>query len=266
MRRHFDPNVVGANLLHPVMHDIAGQFRAVTFAAEMAEIHVTEVGRHDLFSRIGGRVVGQVAVTPQDSLLETPGPVGTVLKHFDIVVGLQNEHVGGPDSFKNQAVGMAQIGQKTDVAGNRAQQETDRILRVVRDGKGFDHDVANFKSRAGGEKPAGQADFELIFDSLLRGAVAKNGDLQLGTQRGETLNVIGVLVGDEDAIQFFGRTPDGGEALANLAQAEAGVNQEAGLVGLEVGAVPRRTTAQNRQANRHGFTLNTQNCRGNVFA
>ena len=68
---------------------------------------------------------------------------------------------------------------------------------------------------------------------------------------GQTLHVIRVLVRDENPGQVFRRPANGSEALANLTQAEARVNQDAGLVGFHVGAVAGGTAAEDGQANRH---------------
>ena len=61
-----------------------------------------------------------------------------------------------------------------------------------------------------------------------------------------------MLVRDQDALQILRRAADPGQTLADLTQAEPRVDQHAGLVGLQVGAIPGGTAAQNRQADRHG--------------
>jgi len=51
--------------------------------------------------------------------------------------------------------------------------------------------------------------------------------------------VVGVLVGDEDAVELVDSSFDGGEAGEGFALAEAGVHEEAGALGLEQGDVAR---------------------------
>jgi len=75
--------------------------------------------------------------------------------------------------------------------------------------------------------------------------------MQFFAESGQALHMIRVLVRDENSGKVLGRAPDGGEALANLAQAEARVDQDAGLLGFHVGAVAGGTAAEDGQANRH---------------
>ncbi len=74
----------------------------------------------------------------QDALLKAPWPRGAILEHFDIVVRLQHEGMGGSDPFEHQARRVAKVGQEPDVPGGGAKEETDRVLCVVRDAEGFD--------------------------------------------------------------------------------------------------------------------------------
>ncbi len=55
----------------------------------------------------------------------------------------------------------------------------------------------------------------------------------------EAVAVVGVLVGDEDAVDAVDSSFDGGEAGEGFAFAEAGVHEEAGALGLEQGDVAR---------------------------
>lgn len=55
--------------------------------------------------------------------------------------------------------------------------------------------------------------------------------------------MVAVLVRDEDAREVFRGAADGGEALANLAGAESGVDKDAGFIGLHVGAIAGGTAA-----------------------
>ena len=74
----------------------------------------------------------------------------------------------------------------------------------------------------------------LILDGFLGWPIAIDGNVELSVERGQALDVIGMLVRDENRGEVFGRPPDSGQALADLAQAEARVNEHAGLVGFHV--------------------------------
>ena len=52
------------------------------------------------------------------------------------MIGFKHEDIGRTDAFEHQFRHVAEIGGKTDVAGGGAQQITDGILSVVRDGEG----------------------------------------------------------------------------------------------------------------------------------
>ena len=80
---------------------------------------------------------------------------------------------------------VAEVGGKADVAGGRAQQITDRILRIMRNGKGVHEQVADFKARASLEQPAIEFCFHLEFNRFLRVAVAINRDVQFGGNAGQ---------------------------------------------------------------------------------
>ncbi len=64
--------------------------------------------------------------------------------------------------------------------------------------------------------------------------------------------MIGMLVRDQNTGKILRHPPDGGQPLADLAQAEARVNQDARFVGFDVRAIAARATAEDRQTNRHG--------------
>src|ERR1017187_586976 len=103
---------------------------------------------------------------------------------------------------------------KPKSAGGGAQQISDGILRVVRDGKGFDAHVADFKTRAALEQPPvnfgfpGVGGFEgeigflapFVFESpdggVLRGAVAIDGDVKFVRDAKDAADVVGMFVRD----------------------------------------------------------------------
>ena len=75
----------------------------------------------------------------------------------------------------------------------------------------------------------------------------------LSPSASQALDMVAVLVGDEDAGEIFRGAADGGEALADLAEAEARIDQDAGFVGLHVGAIAGGAAAENGQSNRHSL-------------
>ena len=135
----------------------------------------------------------------------------------------------------------------------------------MRNGEGVHFDLADFKGRAGFKQPNLETRLQDGLDGFAREAVAINGQAQLHGDRNETLNVVAVLVRDENARERFGRTIDRGEALADLAATEPGVDEEARLSGFEIRAIAGGTAAENREGNCHAPTLEVWRKCGNDF-
>ena len=244
--------VGGADFLEAVVDDFVGEFGAVAVAAEVAEVDVAEVGVHDLFGDVRGGVVGEMAVAAEDALLDAPRALGVVLEQFEVVVGFEDKGVGGADAFEDELGGVPQVGQEADVSGRRMEKKSNRIVGVVRHAEGVHGQVADLEGGAGGEEAEVQARGGLGLDDFLGEAVAVDGNLVLGAEDGEALDVVAVLVGDEDAGEGFRGAVEGEEALANLASAEAGINEDAGVVGFEIGAVAGGTAAEDGELDGHG--------------
>ena len=202
---------------------------------------MAQVGRHDLFDGLGSGFVGEVTVPAEDALFKAPGPMRGILQHLDIVIGFEEEHVGATDSFEHELGGVAQVGQKTNVAPGGLEQVTDRVLSVVRNAEALDGDVTDVETPPSGEQAAIELELKGVFQRLLRGAVAEDRDAEFPVQLDQTLHVIGVFVGDE---VLRGAT-NGGQALADLAQAKARIDQNAGFVGFQIGAIAGGTAAEN---------------------
>src|ERR1043165_164624 len=77
--------------------------------------------------------------------------------------------------------------------------------------------------------------------------------------------MIAMFVGDENSAEAFGRAAYRGEALSDLTDAEAGVNEHARFVGLDIRAVTIGTAAENRQMNSHSATVSNGNTAATLF-
>lgn len=141
----------GADLLEAAGHDVAGEAGLVALAAEVGEVEVFELGGHDLGGGVGGGFVGEMAVAAEDALLQAPG-TAAFLEELDVVVGLEHEDVGGANAVENEFGDVAEVGGEGDVAGGGAQEETNGVLSIVRDGKGFDGKIGKIKAVAGIEE------------------------------------------------------------------------------------------------------------------
>src|SRR2546423_4585702 len=89
------------------------------------------------------------------------------------------------------------------------------------------------------------------FNGFFGQPVAINWNIQFSGQACETLNVISVLVRDEDSSEVLDRAPHREEALANLAPAQAGVDEQTRLLSFDISAVAAGPAAQNRDLHSH---------------
>jgi len=121
LRGHRELYMRGAYFLHLPGHHRKREIRAVAFAAQMSEIQVAQFRAHYLFSRLSSGFVGKMSMPAQDALLQTPRPMWTILKHFNVVIGFQNQHVRGANPLQNQLGRMAQIRKKTNITAGGAQ-------------------------------------------------------------------------------------------------------------------------------------------------
>ena len=75
-------NVGCADMVELFGHDVMRQFGSIAFAAQMGEIEMAQIGRHDLRGGFGGGFVGEMAVAAEDALLEAPGAARAFLHIF----------------------------------------------------------------------------------------------------------------------------------------------------------------------------------------
>lgn len=202
------------------MNGIKCELGPIAFAAEVAQVEMAQVGRHNLLGGIGGAFIGEMAVPAQDALLEAPGTMRAILKHFDVMIGFQQQDVRAAHPFKHQFRGMAEVRQHSNVTGPRLYQESYGIVGVMRHRKSLHDQVAEFEAVARREKPANEFGLELALERVLRRAIAINGDLELLGQSDQPLDVVVMLVRDQHTGQVFRRAANRCEALPNLFQRE----------------------------------------------
>ena len=255
LRSGLDSDVVRAHFLEAFTHGVDRTFGLIAIAAQVAEIQMAQPSGDDLLNNPRGVLVREMAVPAQDALLDAPRPLGVFLKELQVVVGFQQQHVRGADAFHDEFCGVAEVGQKANVSRARADQEPNRIVCVMRDGESVHDDVSHFKRRASAEDPAIESGIELVLNGLLGETVAEDWNLKFRAQGCQTLNVITVFMGDENATQQLRRSPDGGKPLSDLTSAQTGVDEQPRLVGFEVSAIARGAATQDRQFDWHAPTL-----------
>jgi len=259
--------VISADLPEALTDRAMGELRPVTVTAQVPEIQTPQFIRDDLLSDFGGSDIGEMTVAAEDALFDAPGAPGVFLEQLQVMIGLQQENIRRADAFDDQLRGIAEVGQKTEVARPRPQEKTDGIARVVWNGKSIDANVTYLKRRAGAENAAvAEFGMELIFHRLLGVPVAVNRNLEFCAQRCQALHMIAVFVCYEDAVETFWCAANSKEAIADLPPTEAGIDEQTGFFGFQISAIARRTTAQNREFDCHAPTLVPGNYQGKSFA
>lgn len=185
------------------------EFRAVAVTAQMPEIKMFEVRGDNFAGELCGGVVGKVAVSADDALLDAPWTARIVLQHLQIVIRFQHEHVGPTHTFHDESCRVAKVREKTDVRAVGAKKKANRIVGVVRHVKRVDDDGAQIETRPGFKQSKVALDSELQSNGVASLPVTVNREFQFGSQSGKPLDVIGMFVRDENAIQAFGRASDG---------------------------------------------------------
>jgi len=262
-----------ADVMELLGHDVLREFGLVAFAAQVGEVKIFQFRRHDLRGGLGGGDVREMAVASEDALLERPRAARAILQHLHVVVGFEDEDVRGADAIQHEPGRVAEVGGETEVAGGRADQKSDRILCVVRDGKGFDEHVGDLKARAGGEQLPVDFGFErvgrferevgflapFVFECpdgcVLSLAIAIDGDLKFIGESEQSCDVVGMFVGDQNGGEIFRCFANAGETHSDLARGKSGVNQDAAIFSFDVGAIAGRAAAEDGEFDGHRLKL-----------
>ena len=150
----------GADVEKLFGHDVLSGFGGIAFAAKVRQIKLPQSCGHDMRDGLGGGDVGNVAVAAEDALFERPRAARTVLQHLHVVVGFEDEDVRMANAFEDQLGDVTKVGGKADIACTGVEDESNWILRVVREGKSLDVHIADFKACAGFEQPPVNFGFE----------------------------------------------------------------------------------------------------------
>ena len=121
----------------------------------------------------------------------------------------------------------------------------------MRNGKRFDDDIANLKTRAGLKQVAVEFCFKAEFKSVFRIAIAIDRNVQFRGDAFESADVVAVFVRDEDGGQVFRRAADGGKALTDLTRRKASIHEHAAIFRFHVGTIAGGTAAQNSKFDGH---------------
>ena len=148
LRCRFHLDVGGADLLEAIAHRPQGKLRPVAVAAQVPEINLPQISGYDLLRDCGGGLVAEMSMAAENALFDAPRPAAILLEQLQVVIGLEHQDIGSANPFHGQLGGVTEIGEEAQVAGTGADQESNRVLGIVRDGKGVDGKVADLETGA----------------------------------------------------------------------------------------------------------------------
>lgn len=198
---------------------------------------------------LADNVVGEMAGARHDALFDVPG-VGADFEHFEIVIRFQNEAIALAEVVLDELGQVAEIGHNGELRAIRAESIADWIGGIVRDRERRDFDFTDGEAFA-------RANVLHAIDSLSGVAGERANDFavrQLGQvgsrlpmpeELREAASMIRVFVRDEDAVEAFRLDTQGAQAAQSLLATEAGVNQEARMLGFEQSGIARTARREN---------------------
>jgi hypothetical protein len=180
------------------------------------------------------------------------------------VIGFEDEAIGVAEMHFDEFGHVAEVGDEGELGAVGTKGEADGVGGIVRDGEGVDIDITDGEALAGRDGfDATKALAESIGEAALERVHRGLGDVEWSFPEAkhlwEAAAVVGMFVGDEDAVEMVDGSFDGGEAGESFPFAKAGVNEDAGTLGLEQGDVAR--AARRQDGNAQADRLLLKNCR-----
>jgi hypothetical protein len=188
-------------------------------------------------------MIRKMAGAAEDALLDDPR-IRADFEHVEIVIRFENQAVGATKMDFDKLGHIPKVGNDGHFRAVRTKGESDGISRVVWNSESVDVNVADSEVLA---RLDGFNAFEPLAERFREHAPhcvqGGLGDVERRfpeTQHlREAVAMVGVFVGNQDAVELVDGFFDGGEAGEGFAFAEACVHEEAGALGLEQGDVAR---------------------------
>lgn len=201
----------------------------------MVLAEVAEDERFDFVRQLTGDVlacgcIGQMSPAAQNALLDGPGD-RTDLEHGRVVVGFEQNGLAPPQVPFDRFGDVAEVSDDGNFGAAGRNRIADGVRGVMGDGETLDPQFAELDDGAGLE--AAQLRRGGVPIDARRGEVGQeNGQASpLGgialDERGQSGDVVAVLVGDEDGVKPGGVLAGGCEAFEGLFAAQSGVDQDA---------------------------------------
>jgi len=236
----------------------AGKVGIIVFLREVREDKVARA-RVETF-RVGkifaDSVIREMPGAAEDALLDDPR-IRPDFEHVQIVIRFEQQAIGVAQMNLDEFGHVAEVRDERHLRAIGAEREPDRIGGIVRNLKRVNINVPY------GEMLAGLNGFhttQTLRQPIWQGAVQRvhrgfrnvKWSFPKAEHLRKTVAVVGVFVGDENAVDAIDAQFDGREPRESFAFAEAAIHKESGTLRLEQGDVARAARRQdgNPQADR----------------
>src|SRR5437879_1987244 len=205
-------------------------------------------------------LIREMAGAAHHALLDVPG-IRADLEHLHIVIRFEHEAIAIAQVLLDQLGHVTEIGHQGELHAGSAEGEAERVDGVVGNAKRRDFDIANAEAVAGlNELDALESPRVALGKKTQRFGMSFGGEIYGGApggqQRGETADMIRMLVRDDDAVEAIDRTRQGGKPPQRCALSQPRIHQQARPGSLEQGAIARTARRENADAKADGFSPN----------
>jgi len=236
--------MVCADLLQATSYDSLGELRFVAVAAQVTQKEMFQILPSNLRCDLGRGVVAKVSVAACDPLFHAPRTSDVILQELHVMVGLEHQDVHSTHPFHHKTGRMPQVCQKTNGHRPVSDDIAHRILSVMRNAEGLDIQSVEIERGSGFEDTEAGAGTEVCCDGIASTSIAINGDFKFNGEHSQALDMVGVLMRDENAIETFGRSTDRKESLTDLTSAQSGVDEQPAFGRFDVSGVAAGAASQ----------------------
>ena len=213
----------------------------VTVARDVRQVHAAPMWAGDFGEKFARGLVGKMAVTAADPLLERPWATRVGFQQFGTVIRLDDHDVAAAEVLAHVLRRVAEVGEqrervareKRSSVESRGETEANRLLRIVWHGEALNLEIAEAEARAGFERlPVGPVRQPALHRAR-GGGVGEHADVRKFFQAIDAAAMIAVLVGEENGIDPVEGFAHGREQRGKLAGGKSGVDEHACAFGDE---------------------------------
>jgi len=202
--------------------------------------------------------VGEMPGAAHDALLHMPG-IRTHLEHLQIVIRFQHDSIAITQVLLHQLGHVTEIGDERQLHAGGTKGEAERVDGVMGDAEGSDFDIADTKSVAGFDEldavEAARIPFGKKTQSFGMGFGVEIDGGAPGAQQGrQAADVVGMFVGDDDAVEAIQGMSQRSQAAQGFALSQARIHQQARPGSFEQGAITRTARRENAHAKADGIS------------